>query len=69
MAQLMFKIANEAPVDVLSFRSDLPPCLVSIINKALEKDPENRYQTGEEMAQAIRDCASGIGHRTVDIDL
>lgn len=69
MAQLMFKIANEPPIDILSVRSDLPPCLVTIINRALEKAPEERFQTGEEMAQAIRECASGVGHKTVDIDL
>jgi len=59
MAQLMFKIANEPPVDILSYNPNLPPCLVAIIDKALAKDSEQRYQTGAEMAQAIRECAGG----------
>jgi len=61
MAQLMFKIANEPHVDILTYNAKLPPCLVDIINKALAKQPEARYQTGEEMAQAIKACAASVG--------
>ncbi|MGH8711195.1 MAG: serine/threonine protein kinase, partial [Burkholderiales bacterium] len=56
MAQLMFKIANEPPTDILSINSDLPECLVAIINKSLAKQVEERYQTGTEMAQALKQC-------------
>jgi len=61
MAQLMYRIANEPPTDILSVRPDLPPCVVEIINKALAKQMEERYQTGSEMAEAIRRCAAGLG--------
>jgi len=61
MAQLMFKIANEPHVDILTYNPQLPPCLVDIVNKSLAKQPEERYQTGEEMARAIRACAGGAG--------
>ena len=54
MAQLMFKIANEPHVDILTRNPDFPPALAAVINKALSKQPETRYQTGDEMAQAIR---------------
>ena len=60
MAQLMFRIANEPHTDVLSIRPDVPPCVVEIINKALAKKVEERYQTGNEMAEAIRQCAAGL---------
>ena len=56
MAQLMFKIANEPHVDILTLSPALPTCLVDIINKALAKQPEDRYRTGNEFAQAIRAC-------------
>ena len=56
MAQLMFKIANEPPADIRSINPDLPECLIAIINKALAKQVEQRYQTGAEMAQALRQC-------------
>ena len=60
MAQLMFRIANEPHTDILSVRPDLPPCLVAIINKSLAKLNEDRYTNGAEMADALRQCASGL---------
>ncbi|MDO8312538.1 MAG: serine/threonine-protein kinase [Sideroxyarcus sp.] len=60
MAQLMFKIANEAHTDILSVKPDTPPCVVAIINKALAKKVEDRYESGGAMAEAIRQCAAGL---------
>ncbi|MBU0688001.1 MAG: CHASE2 domain-containing protein [Gammaproteobacteria bacterium] len=60
MAQLMFKIANEAPKDILSINADIPPCVVAIINKALAKKVEERYESGAAMADAIRQCAASL---------
>ena len=31
-----------------------------MIDRALEKDPDMRYGSGAEMAQALRDCARDI---------
>jgi serine/threonine-protein kinase len=41
-------------------RPDLPGSLSAILDRALEKDPEARYRSGAEMAQALRDCARDI---------
>lgn len=60
MAQLMFRIANESPLDILSVNPDLPPCVVAIIDKALAKKIEDRYQNGSAMAEAIRTCAASL---------
>jgi len=60
MAQLMFRIANEPHVDIKTVRADIPDCAVNIINKALSKNVEERYQTGAEMADAIRKCAASL---------
>ena len=60
MAQLMFRIANEPPADILAIKPDVPPCVVEIINKALAKKVAERYQTGAEMAEAIRRCAASL---------
>ncbi|MEQ8234715.1 MAG: serine/threonine-protein kinase [Gammaproteobacteria bacterium] len=60
MATLMYKIANEQPPRLEEIRPDVikqRPCLASIIDKALEKDPDKRYQTGAEMARDIQRCA------------
>jgi len=67
MTQLMFKIANEPPIDILSVNPALPECVVEIINKALAKNVAERYQSGDEFAQAIRACAAQFD--TVDVSL
>ncbi len=67
MTQLMFKIANEPPADILGINPTLPACLVAIINKALAKDVAARFKSGDEMARALRQCATQFG--TVDVTL
>ncbi len=61
MAQLMFKIANEPHVDILTHLPTLPQCVVDIINKSIAKQPEDRFQTGEEFSQAIKACMAEAG--------
>jgi serine/threonine-protein kinase len=59
MATLMYKIANEDHVSVFEAKPDLAdilPCIAGIIDKALAKDPADRYQTGQEFAAAIKAC-------------
>jgi tRNA A-37 threonylcarbamoyl transferase component Bud32 len=76
MAQLMYKIANEPPTDILSVNPKVPHGLVAFLDKALAKNPDERYQSGEEFAAALR-AAAGAGaaaapaggSRGVDIEL
>ncbi len=56
MATLMYKIANEAHPKPDSIRPELPRCVSVIINRALAKDPEKRYQSGTQMASDLRKC-------------
>ncbi len=60
LAQLMFRIASEPHKDILKIRPDVPRCVVKIINKALDKDVDQRYQSGSEMADALRKCAASL---------
>ena len=54
MAQLMFRIANENAPDILTINPSLPPALVAFLDKSMAKEAEQRYQTGEEFATALR---------------
>ena len=65
MAQLMYKIANEPPADILAVNPNVPPGLVAFLDKALAKNPDERYQTGEEFAAALRAAAAGGGAPTL----
>jgi serine/threonine-protein kinase len=54
MASLMFKITNEEAAVVRTIRADIPEALAAVINKALLKDVELRYQSGAEFADALK---------------
>ena len=56
MTTLMYQIANEPHPQIKALRSDLPPCLRAVIDRALAKNPDQRFQTGEEFSQALRKC-------------
>ncbi|MDQ2070235.1 CHASE2 domain-containing serine/threonine-protein kinase [Natronospira bacteriovora] len=60
LATLMYKIANDRHPDVGHLRLDLPPCVGQVMDKALAKKPEDRFQRGSEMAQAIRQCRKQV---------
>lgn len=56
MAALMYQITNAKPKDISQVRKKLAPCIKTIIDKALQKDPAKRFQSGEEFKQAIDKC-------------
>jgi serine/threonine-protein kinase len=62
VATLMFRIANAEPPRIEAARADLPPGIAAIIDKALAKSPDKRYQRGGEMAKDLRALlAKGAG--------
>ncbi|MGC2185408.1 MAG: hypothetical protein WA637_19230, partial [Terriglobales bacterium] len=56
-----FKLVNHAPLAVTAFNSQLPPELDSIVSRAIAKDPDQRYQTGMELANDIRELRGICG--------
>ena len=71
MAQLMFKIANEAHPNIREHNPQVPECLAMIIDRALAKDNAQRYQTGAEMALDLRACmgsSTGGGGTSPQVD-
>jgi serine/threonine-protein kinase len=51
------KIAQTEPQTVERLRPDVPISVRRVVERALRKQPEKRYQTGEEMAQALMTAA------------
>jgi len=54
VATLMFRIANTPHQDIMTLRADLPPGTEGIVNTALQKTPDERYQNGAQMAADLR---------------
>lgn len=44
------KIVNEPPRPLRDHRTDLPPALIAIVERAMAKDPGQRFASGQEMA-------------------
>jgi serine/threonine-protein kinase len=53
MARLMQQIATEPAADVRTHRPSLPEALALVLALALEKRPELRYASGEQMARDL----------------
>ena len=60
IANLMYNIANEKHPDIRRFRPDVPNCVNNVINKALQKEAEQRYQSGKQMANSMKRCVEHI---------
>jgi serine/threonine-protein kinase len=60
MAELMFRIANDPYSDPKELNPKLPDSLVAVIDRALKKNADERFQTGAEFAEALRRCAAAL---------
>jgi serine/threonine-protein kinase len=63
MTTLMYQIANEPHPNIKTLHPELPPCLRAVIDRALAKNPDQRYQTGDEFSQALRKCLDGTSQK------
>jgi serine/threonine-protein kinase len=55
LPELSLKIVQESPPDLASLRPDLPRTLISTTMRCLEKRPEDRFQSGHDLAVALRE--------------
>jgi serine/threonine-protein kinase len=60
MTGLMQQIAEAPHPPLRAYRPDLPACVESVIDRALAKSPDARYDSGAQMAAALDDCRSRI---------
>jgi len=56
MTGLMQQIAEAPHPPLRAFRPDLPDCVDSVIDRALAKNPDSRFDSGAQMAAALEDC-------------
>ncbi|HCB01432.1 MAG TPA: hypothetical protein DEP19_03525 [Anaerolineae bacterium] len=56
---LMMMHINDPVPNLRSLNPEVPDALVAVINKALAKDPNDRYQTAAQMAAALRNVSTG----------
>lgn len=59
---LIYAILNEKTVSITSLKPGIPPHLEQVIEKALAKKLQDRYQTIPELIQVLKQPISGIFH-------
>ena len=59
-ATASFKIMNESHTSLGAFLQDYPPALDEIVEKSLAKNPEDRYQTGVDFADALHEVIEDL---------
>jgi eukaryotic-like serine/threonine-protein kinase len=60
MTGLMQQIAEAPHPPLRAIRPDLPACVESVVDRALAKNPDARFESGAQMAAALEDCRSRI---------
>jgi eukaryotic-like serine/threonine-protein kinase len=65
MTQLMFAIANTNHPAIRDYNPSLPEWVVPLIDRILAKDADKRFQTGTELAEAIRQARKAAAAATV----
>jgi serine/threonine-protein kinase len=60
LATLMFQIANAPTPDIDKLRADTPACLARIVERLLQKNPEQRFATGDELKQELERCRNTL---------
>jgi serine/threonine-protein kinase len=59
-ATASFKIMNEAHAPLSAYLHDYPPALDEVVAKSLAKNPEDRYQTGEDFSDALHEIIEDL---------
>lgn len=56
VTNVLYRILNEKPKAITRLRPELSISLSRLVTRTLNKEPKKRYQTGEQLAEALRRC-------------
>ncbi|MCA9057905.1 MAG: protein kinase, partial [Planctomycetaceae bacterium] len=54
------RINEQQPVPIQDVNSEIPAWFVQIVNRLMEKNPADRFQTAEEVAALLRECLQHV---------
>ena len=60
LSALLFAIAHQPHPDLQTLRQDLPPMFQEVLDRALQKEPPQRYRRAREFAQDLRACLHSL---------
>ncbi len=62
---ILMKQATATPVPIQQHRSEVPPTLAGVVDRALAKDPAERFQTAGELSRALVEALPTAAHDSV----
>lgn len=62
LAAIFRAITHDMPVPPDQLNPAVPPALSALIMKAMAKKPEDRFDTGQQLAGLLKDCMNGPQH-------
>jgi len=57
---VVYAIRKDKPEPITDIKPDIPVSIEQVVNKALEKDPDKRYQQAEELLDDLKSISAGI---------
>jgi serine/threonine protein kinase len=57
---IVYSILKERPEPLTDIKADIPVSVVEVVSKALEKNPDKRYQQAEELLDDLKSISAGI---------
>jgi len=57
---VVYSILKEKPKPITSIKSDIPVSIEQVVSKALEKNPDKRYQKIDELIDDLKSISAGI---------
>ncbi|UVT21259.1 MAG: serine/threonine protein kinase [Nitrospira sp.] len=60
VSALLFAIAHNPHPSLAAIRPDVPPIVKTVLDRALHKDPVQRYRRAGEFATELRSCVEGL---------
>jgi TolB-like protein/Tfp pilus assembly protein PilF/predicted Ser/Thr protein kinase len=57
---IVYSIQKEKPKPITDLKSDIPVSIEQVVSKALEKNPDKRYQQAEELLDDLKSISAGI---------
>ena len=66
---IVYAILKEKPEPITSLKTDIPESIEQVVSKALEKDPDKRYQQVEELLEDLKSISAGIVPEEIKVRL
>ncbi len=57
---VLYSILNKKPKPITDLKTDIPVSIGQVVSKALEKNPDKRYQQAEELLDDLKSISAGI---------